>query len=62
MDPRISRALDIKTDEETITITVSTYKVLVQHSAELVALHEFGVDNWGGYGDAMRSLDGEDEN
>ena len=30
---------------------------------ELVeALQEFGVDNWEGYGDAMRSIHGDDDN
>ncbi|MFF5471061.1 hypothetical protein [Streptomyces achromogenes] len=55
------RAETVENAQETITIPMSTYRVLVRHSAELVALHEYGVDNWEGYGDAMRSLDGEDE-
>lgn len=48
--------------EETITIPVSTYKVLVKHNAELLALEAAGVDNWEGYGHAMRTLHGENEN
>lgn len=46
--------------EETITISKRYYEELVERSTELAALDAYGVDNWEGYGDAMRSLEEDD--
>jgi len=45
---------------KTVTITQKEYDALLKADRELNALECYGVDNWGGYGDAMSSLD-EDE-
>ena len=44
-----------------VTITQKEYDALSKAARELDALEEFGVDNWGGYGDAMTSLEDEEE-
>lgn len=38
---------------ERVTITAAEYEALKLADAELDALHEWGVDNWEGYGDAL---------
>lgn len=43
-----------------VTIQRSTYVDLVERSRTLAALDAFGVDNWEGYGEAMRSLEESD--
>lgn len=43
-----------------VTIQKSTYVDLVECKRKLDALECFGVDNWEGYGEAMRSLEEED--
>ena len=48
-------------NDGTITILVSRYEELVRRSTELGALEAAGVDNWEGYGHAMRILHGEDD-
>jgi hypothetical protein len=48
------------TDPETVTISKAFYAELIERSTELAALDAYGVDNWEGYGEAMRSLE-EDE-
>jgi len=47
--------------EKMVTITQKEYDRLVESDNKLEALECFGVDNWGGYSDAMQSLDDEDE-
>jgi hypothetical protein len=42
--------------DKMITITEKEYKRLQDAEAKLDALENFGVDNWGGYGLAMRWL------
>ncbi len=44
---------------EIVTIPASEYAALKEADSELEALHEWGVDNWEGYGDALsgRSVD-----
>ena len=51
----------MKIEYETITIKKEEYDMLVQNSNMLDALHECGVDNWEGYGDAMRMVIGDDD-
>lgn len=45
---------------EMITILVTRYEELTERSAKLGALEAAGVDNWEGYGDAVRTLHEED--
>ena len=45
----------------TWTLTHQEYQELIRDQRELAALDAGGVDNWGGYSDAMASLR-EDEN
>ena len=40
--------------ENTITLSVSEYKQLLEDSRKLDLLREFGVDNWDGFGDAIQ--------
>lgn len=47
--------------EETVVIKRSEYERLLKNSEVLDALESMGVDNWEGYGDAMRSLRKNDE-
>lgn len=44
----------------TWTLTHSEYQELLRSSRELKALEAMGVDNWGGYDDAMNTLAEED--
>jgi len=46
---------------EFITIPLQQFKIMEKECAKLDALENYGVDNWSGYGDAMASLD-DDEN
>lgn len=46
--------------EETVTISKAFYGELIERSTTLAALDAYGVDNWEGYGEAMRSLEDED--
>ena len=46
---------------EYITITKSEYDKLMDSQAFLNALEAAGVDNWGGYGDAVAIYDGEND-
>ncbi|MEV4228113.1 hypothetical protein AB0J81_13635 [Streptomyces bobili] len=48
------------TDPETVTISAAFHAELIERSTALAALDAAGVDNWEGYGQAMRSLE-EDE-
>jgi hypothetical protein len=43
-----------------VFIQRSTYVDLVECKRKLDALERFGVDNWEGYGEAMRSLEESD--
>ena len=43
--------------EETVTITKKEYDGLIKDSEFLLALQGAGVDNWGGYSDALESLE-----
>lgn len=40
-------------ETEMITITKGLYDSLIDDSAKLAALENWGVDNWSGYDDAM---------
>ena len=42
---------------EIVHISRHEYTKLLRDHAELRALYEAGVDNWEGYGEAMKSLD-----
>ncbi len=42
--------------EENITITKKEHDRLLLYEKQLDALEAYGVDNWGGYEDAMQSL------
>lgn len=42
-------------DVDTVTISRSEFNRLTEADDELGALHAAGVDNWEGYGEAMRS-------
>lgn len=48
-------------EEETVTIRKTYFEELLQRSHELAALDTAGVDNWEGYGEAMRVLHGEED-
>jgi hypothetical protein len=39
---------------ETVTISKKEYESLLSDSLKLACLEEQGVDNWGGYSDAMQ--------
>lgn len=43
-------------EEKTKTISLEKYNQLLDRSNTLMALEESGVDNWDGYGDAMKLL------
>ncbi len=42
--------------EVKITISKERYNELLRIEREMLALEEYGVDNWSGYGEAMRSV------
>ncbi len=42
-------------------INTKLYKAIEQQAIYYKALVEYGVDNWSGFGDAMQSLESEDE-
>lgn len=44
-------------DPQTVTIGKAVYEQLLKDSEMLAALEAAGVDNWEGYGEAVRSLD-----
>lgn len=44
-----------------VTITQKEYDRLLRSERELEALECYGVDNWGGYGEAMSSLNDNEE-
>jgi len=46
---------------ETVTISKTEYERLVEGQLELNALHQFGVDNWCWYDDAVSSIQEEEE-
>lgn len=48
-------------DENTITIPIEEYHHLLERNDKLSCLEDCGVDNWGGYGDAMEMYYGDDE-
>lgn len=50
-----------KSSEVKVTITLSRYVSLVQSENLVEALMEEGVDNWGGYGVALSTAEGYDE-
>jgi hypothetical protein len=41
---------------DVVQVTLKEYERLKERDEELAALEAFGVDNWEGYGEAMRSL------
>lgn len=43
-------------NDEMITIPKKTYLRLLDSEAKLSALESLGVDNWSGYGEAMKSM------
>ena len=45
----------------TIPISPERYLELLEAEAELNALKAYGVDNWGGYGEALSSLEDPDD-
>lgn len=47
--------------EETITIPKAEYDRLIRDSELLGCLEACGVDNWGGWGDAIEMFTEEDE-
>lgn len=46
--------------DETITIPLAQYNSLVEDAKFLDALNAAGVDNWEGYSEAYRILEGEE--
>jgi len=56
MDKNVDKVI-----KKTITISQKEYARLIRADNKLEALECFGVDNWGGYSDAMQSLEDEDE-
>jgi len=46
---------------DSATIPLSVYLGLLESEKRLAALEAAGVDNWEGYGHAMRILRGEDD-
>lgn len=53
-------SLDLDPDEYEV-VTKRGLERLCRDSEILCALEEYGVDNWEGYGDAMQSLEEENE-
>lgn len=49
-------------EEEVVTIAKSLYEHLLRCSKRLAALEAAGVDNWEGYGEAIRIEDEEYDN
>lgn len=47
--------------EETITITLEEYELLIERSEFLSCLEACGVDNWDGYSDAWTMMEEEAE-
>ena len=47
--------------DKTATITEKEYKRLLKDSNFLSCLEACGVDNWHGYSEAWRMMDGEEE-
>lgn len=47
--------------QETITITTKEYERLKKDARILEALYANGVDNWEWFGDAMESIEDEEE-
>ena len=47
--------------EKMVTIPEKVYKRLLESESKLDALECYGVDNWSGYGDAMSSMDEEED-
>jgi hypothetical protein len=45
-------------NEETVTIDLKTYQMLLLDSAKLEALEAAGVDNWDGYDEAVAAAYG----
>lgn len=56
----ISKTVTGDVDKSTITISQEEFDRLVEASNKLQALINHGVDNWGGYSDAMAELYDED--
>lgn len=51
-----------ETAQETVTITKQEYEHLLEYAEKFSCLEAHGVDNWGGYGDAMQEYyEGRDE-
>ena len=48
-------------NKETVTIPKSVYEELVRNSGLLSCLEACGVDNWGGWDDAMQLFKGEEQ-
>ncbi len=47
--------------EETVTVSRKRLEELERSERELRALNTFGVDSWPAYGDAMQSIDGDQD-
>lgn len=60
--PEAAKKVDQKAWDH-LSVYIPNYNSLLEDSEELSALHSAGVDNWEGYGDAMKELhgDGDDE-
>jgi hypothetical protein len=46
---------------DVVRVPVAEYRRLKERDEELSALEAYGVDNWDGYGEALRSLDSDEE-
>lgn len=52
---------EIMPKREMVEIPRKHYQELLEKATKYDALEAYGVDNWGGYGDAMQSLEDEEE-
>lgn len=59
IEEKISKCIPSK--DEMVQISKAEYTRLLSRDEKLSALEEYGVDNWGWYGEAISSLENEDE-
>ena len=52
---------NLEMNKEMVTITKEEYESLLESDSKLTALENYGVDNWGGYGDAMTEYEEDRE-
>jgi len=61
-DPRIEVPIPLEFSADSVTISHQLYVELCEKAQKLDALEAAGVNNWEGYGTAMRSIVDREEN